>query len=147
MKQLAVALDIDADVEFTGWLESDGVIEVLASSSVCLVPDPKNPLNDVSSMVKVVEYMAMSCPIVAYDLTETRLTARAAAAYATPNDPRELAESLDRLLDDPELRARMGADGRERVESALSWEHAHGALKAAYERAFAAADRRVNCSH
>jgi len=141
-KELAAALGVDGDVDFLGWLDTERLVQVLATATVCVVPDPKNPLNDVSSMVKVVEYMAMSRPVAAYELEETRITAGDAAAYATPNDPKSLADVIDRLLDDPDLRARMSAAGRARVEAGLSWEFAEGELLAAYERAFAIADRR-----
>jgi glycosyltransferase involved in cell wall biosynthesis len=39
----------------------------------------------------------------------------------TPNDPSALAGAIGRLLDDPELRSRLGAAGRERVISRFTW--------------------------
>ena len=109
----------------------------LSSADVCLAPDPKNPLNDVSTMNKIVEYMAMSRPLVSFDLVEARVSAGEAALYATPNDEREFARLIAELLDDPERRARMGALGRERVEQELSWEHSRRELLQAYETVLA----------
>ena len=109
----------------------------LSSADVCLAPDPKNPLNDVSTMNKIVEYMAMSRPLVSFDLVEARVSAGDAALYATPNDEREFARLIAELLDDPERRARMGALGRERVEQELSWEHSRRELLQAYETVLA----------
>ena len=63
-------------------------------------------------MNKIVEYMAMSRPLVSFDLVEARVSAGDAAVYATPNDEREFARLIAELLDDPERRARMGALGR-----------------------------------
>ena len=77
-------------VEFTGWVEHETISRVLSSSDVCLAPDPKNPLNDVSSMVKISEYMAMSRPIVSYDLAESRFGAGEAAVFAASGRPRGL---------------------------------------------------------
>jgi glycosyltransferase involved in cell wall biosynthesis len=108
---------------------------VLASADVCLAPEPKNPLNDASTMIKIAEYMAMERPVVAFDLAESRVTAGAAAVYADPNDPSSFARCIDGLLDDPKRRASMGAAGRERVENGLSWEHSTRCLLAAYARA------------
>ncbi len=105
----------------------------LSTADVCLAPDPKNPLNDVSTMNKIVEYMAMSRPLVSFDLIEARVSAGDAAVYATPNDEREFARLVAELLDDPQRRGYMGALGRQRVEQELSWEHSRAQLLSAYE--------------
>jgi glycosyltransferase involved in cell wall biosynthesis len=135
MRRLARELGLEQDVEFTGWVEQEQIRRVLAASDVCLAPDPKNPLNDVSSMVKLSEYMAMSRAIVSYDLAESRVSAAWAAVYAPPGDVDELARLVDELLDDPARREAMGRAGRERVERRLAWEHQEQALLSAYDRA------------
>ena len=132
LQERAERLGLD-DIEFTGWISDRGQIRrILDTSDVCLSPEPKNALNDASTLIKVAEYMAMAKPIVAFDLLETRFTAGRSAAYATPNDPESFAAELDRLLDDPVRRARMGAVGRARVLRGFSWEHSRGALLEAY---------------
>jgi glycosyltransferase involved in cell wall biosynthesis len=130
---LASRLGLDEVVEFTGRVPDETVQAYLSTADLCLSPDPKNPLNDVSSMNKVVEYMAMSRPVVSFDLHEARVTAGDAAVYATDNDEARFAELIAELLDDPERRERMGMTGRRRVEKALSWEVSRGNLLAAYE--------------
>jgi glycosyltransferase involved in cell wall biosynthesis len=130
---LAHRLGLDDVVEFTGRVPDETVQRYLSTADVCLSPDPKNPLNDVSSMNKVVEYMAMSRPLVSFDLREARVTAGDAAVYAPDNDEIRFAELTAELLDDPARRERMGAIGRRRVEEALSWEVSRGNLLAAYE--------------
>jgi len=137
MRGLATELELDDVVEFTGWVEHDTVRRVLSTSDVCLAPDPKNPLNDISSMVKISEYMAMSRPIVSYELTESRISAGDAAVYAAANDVHDFADKLDALLDDPEGRERMSTLGRKRAEATLAWEHQERSLLAAYARALA----------
>ncbi|HEY3262155.1 MAG TPA: glycosyltransferase, partial [Pseudonocardiaceae bacterium] len=101
----------------------------------CLAPDPHNPLNDVSTMNKIMEYMAMSRPIVSFDLREARVSAGEAAVYAPANDELEFAKLIARLLDDPGERARMGALGKARVDGPLSWENSRTALLRAYAAA------------
>jgi glycosyltransferase involved in cell wall biosynthesis len=134
-RDLAGRLGIGDAVEFTGFLDdAEGVRRVLASADVCLAPEPKNPLNDASTMIKIGEYMAMERPVVAFDLTESRVTAGAAAVYAEPNDPSSFARCIDALLDRPAERERMGAIGRDRIENGLSWEHSRVRLLAAYAR-------------
>jgi glycosyltransferase involved in cell wall biosynthesis len=135
MKGLTVELGLGECVEFSGWVEHETIGRVLSSSDVCLAPDPSNPLNDVSSMVKISEYMAMSRPMVSYDLAESRFGAGDAALFAPPGDHAGFARLISELLDDPERRAEMGAAGRERVESVLAWEHQERSLLAAYARA------------
>jgi len=135
MKALAAELGLAEQVEFSGWVEHETIGRVLSSSDVCLAPDPSNPLNDVSSMVKISEYMAISRPIVSYDLAESRFGAGDAAAFAAPDDHDGFARLVSELLDDPDRRAAMGAAGRERVENVLAWEHQERALLAAYSRA------------
>jgi glycosyltransferase involved in cell wall biosynthesis len=130
---LARELGLDDCVEFTGRVSDDDLARYLSTADVCLAPDPKNPLNDVSTMNKIVEYMAMSRPLVSFDLIEARVSAGEAAVYATPNDEREFARLISELLDDPERRARMGALGRQRVEQELSWEHSRRHLLDAYD--------------
>ena len=135
MRALANELGLGDVVEFTGWVEHDTIRRVLSTSDVCLAPDPKSPLNDVSSMVKISEYMAMRKPIVSYDLMESRASAGDSAVYAAADDVEGFARLIDELLDDAPRRATMGEVGRSRAEQLLAWEHQERALLAAYERA------------
>ncbi|MEV4074759.1 glycosyltransferase family 4 protein [Nonomuraea fuscirosea] len=135
MVALARELGLDDCVEFTGRIPDEDLMRYLSTADVCLSPDPLNPLNDVSTMNKVMEYMAMSKPIVSFELREARVSAGEAALYAPANDESEFAKLISRLLDDPEERRRMGEIGRERVAGPLSWEHSKTALLAAYEAA------------
>jgi glycosyltransferase involved in cell wall biosynthesis len=99
---------------------------------VGIAPDPLNPLNDVSTMNKIMEYMAMGLPMVSFDLTESRVSAGDAALFARPNDVDEFAALVSELLDDPVRRKQMGEVGRERVAGALSWTRSEESLLAAY---------------
>ena len=136
MKQYAVELSINHIVTFTGQVDYNQVMEGIASADVCLCPDPKTPLNDKCSLVKVIEYMSLGRPLVAFDLKEVRNSAQRAALYAQPNDENDFSKKINFLLDNPELRASMGSLGRERVMKFLTWEHSKAALYAAYDKAF-----------
>ena len=135
MVELAAELGLADATEFTGRVPDEDVRRILSSADVCLAPDPKNPLNDVSTMNKIIEYMAMSRPLVSYDLVEARVSAGDAALYAEPNDPDAFARAIDELLDDAARRRRMGELGRRRVERELSWARSETELLRAYERA------------
>jgi glycosyltransferase involved in cell wall biosynthesis len=114
-------LDLTDYVMFTGRVPDDVLQSILSTSDVGLCPDPKNPLNDVSTMNKTMEYMAYSVPVVAFDLRETRVSAQDAALYATPNEVKDLAAKVIELLDDQERRKAMGDRGRQRVVDQLAW--------------------------
>ncbi|MEM9611010.1 MAG: glycosyltransferase family 4 protein [Actinomycetota bacterium] len=133
MVALATELDLDDCVEFTGRVSDADVCRYLSTADVCLAPDPKNPLNDVSTMNKIMEYMAMERPLVSFDLIEAKVSAGDAALYATPNEVSEFGDLIAQLLDDPDRRAEMGAVGRKRVEGELSWDHSRRHLVNAYE--------------
>ncbi|WP_326945946.1 MULTISPECIES: glycosyltransferase family 4 protein [unclassified Amycolatopsis] len=135
MVALSAKLGLANQVEFTGRISDEDLVRYLSTADVCLSPDPLNPLNDVSTMNKVMEYMAMSKPIVSFELREARVSAGDAAVYAPANDEAEFAVLVSRLLDDPEERVRMGKLGQARVAGPLSWENSAKALLAAYEHA------------
>ncbi|MDQ6883920.1 MAG: glycosyltransferase family 4 protein [Candidatus Dormibacteraeota bacterium] len=121
-------------IDFTGFLSNDKAIaDYLATADVCVSPDPKNPFNDICTMEKVVEYMAMGKPLVAFDLHEVRDTARGAGLYVEANDPRAFGDKILELLDSPETRRRMGELGRQRFNDTLAWEHQRESLLKAYE--------------
>ncbi|GHE97408.1 glycosyltransferase WbuB [Amycolatopsis deserti] len=132
MVALSRQLHLDDQVEFTGRIPDADLVRYLSTADVCLAPDPLNPLNDVSTMNKIMEYMAMSRPIVSFDLREARVSAGDAAVYAPANDELEFAKLTARLLDDPAERKRMGELGAERVAGPLSWANSARALLAAY---------------
>jgi glycosyltransferase involved in cell wall biosynthesis len=89
-------------------------------------------MNDKSTMNKIMEYMALGKPMVQFDLTEGRYSARDASLYARRNDAFDLAEKILALIEDPELCAAMGAYGRRRVERELEWRHQAPRLLEAY---------------
>ena len=120
---LSHRLDLSEFVTFTGRAPDAEVAAILSTADVGISPDPKNPLNDVSTMNKTMEYMAFALPVVAFDLRETRFSAGDAAVYATPNDVGEMAQLLVDLIDDEPRRHEMGRSGRTRVEQELAWDH------------------------
>lgn len=120
-------------VEFTGRVPDATVATVLSTADVALSPDPKNPLNDLSTMNKTMEYMAFSVPVVAFDLRETRVSAGDAALYARPNDVAEFSELVVALIDDEHRRRQMGASGHRRVTEALAWEYQRKAYLSVYD--------------
>jgi glycosyltransferase involved in cell wall biosynthesis len=135
MRELTSRLALDDHVTFTGRIPDEELLAYLSTADVALSPDPHNPLNDVSTMNKVLEYMAMGLPMVSFDLREARVSAGDAAVYVACNDTDAFAAAASELLDDPAQRAWRGRLGQERIAGALSWEHSKVALLASYAAA------------
>lgn len=142
VKADVTARGLDAHFTFTGPQYGDALLAWLNASDICVSPDPKTAMNDISTMNKVIEYMTLSKPVVQFDLHEGRASAGDAALYARANDPVDFAGKIAQLLDDPDRRAAMGAIGRARVEGGLSWAHSAPRLLEAYDRVFAKLRRR-----
>jgi glycosyltransferase involved in cell wall biosynthesis len=132
VQKLRDDLGLSDSVEMTGRISDDDVATYLSTADLCVCPDPLNPLNDVSTMNKVLEYMTFGRAMVSFDLKESRYSARDGALYATPNDEIEFGEKIIQLLDDEKLRSEMGQTNRERVKTELSWEHTSRELLRAY---------------
>jgi glycosyltransferase involved in cell wall biosynthesis len=125
-------------VTFTGQVPHEDVLAYLSNADLGVSPDPKTPMNDNSTMIKIFEYMAFGLPVVLFDLKEGRRVAGPAALYASPNDPIDFANQMSRLLNCAELRDQLGAFGRKRIEEGLNWETEKKALLQAYSTALQA---------
>ncbi len=136
LKKMTVALGVQKNVLFTGRIPDEELIRYLSTADVCVGPDPKNELNDKSTMNKIMEYMAMAKPVVSFDLKEARFSAQDAALYARPNDTEDFANKILELLKDEKRRQQMGEYGRKRIEQELAWSHTEKKLIKAYERVF-----------
>lgn len=135
LKRMAAEMGLSDHVTFTGRAPDRDLFEVLSTADVCVNPDRVNDMNDKSTMNKIMEYMAFEKPIVQFDVTEGRFSAREASLYARANDPKDMADKILELLAAPDRCATMGTFGRRRVEQELSWSHQVDTLIAAYQRA------------
>lgn len=146
VKALATKMQLDDYVTFTGRASDQALLAMLNTADVCVNPERVNDMTDKSTMNKIMEYMALGKPMVQFDVTEGRFSAQDASLYAKPNDVVDLAEKLLALIDDPERRKSMGVSGRRRVCEQLAWPYEVPKLLSAYERAFAAKERRAKPS-
>jgi glycosyltransferase involved in cell wall biosynthesis len=121
LRVLMNKLQLQENVELPGFVSDEDLEANLAAADVCVDPDPSSPLNDLSTWIKIMEYMAYAKPIVSFALAETRYSAQDSALYVKPNDEAEFARGIATLMSDPELRLKMGASGRKRVEQHLQW--------------------------
>jgi len=123
-------------VNFTGRIPDEQLLDILSTADVCVNPDKPCEMNDLSTMIKIMEYMALGKPIVQFDLKEGRVSAQEASLYSsnTGSLANDFADKILWLLDRPEERKRMGEFGRNRVEKELAWEYSVPNLLAAYAR-------------
>ena len=123
LQQLARDLGVEDWITFTGRADDDMIRSYLSTADVALCPDPPTAFNNVSTMIKTMEYMAFGLPMVAFDLLETRFSAGQAARYVGEVSPQAFAGAIDELLSDPEQRERLGQFGLTRVRDDLAWHH------------------------
>lgn len=134
LEQLARQLDVAAQVRFTGFLPRADILALLAQCDVGVTPDPPGPMNNASTMLKVLDYLLCGLPQVLYDLPENRVTAGDAGVYARPGDEHDLTAVLARVLTDDALRVTLAARAQERLAT-LAWEdNGACALREAYRR-------------
>jgi glycosyltransferase involved in cell wall biosynthesis len=133
LREIADELNLADHIVFTGRIPDEPAMEILSTADVCLSPDPKNPLNDVSTMTKIMEYMSLGKPIVSFDLKEARYSAGESAIYVNNNDAVAFADGILKLLSDPEEASKMGEVGVARVDAALSWQKQSMNLLKAYQ--------------
>lgn len=119
-------------IVFTGFLDVPDHLKILSTADVCLSPDPYNTMNDKSTMVKVMEYMALGKPIVSFDLKETRYSAGESAYYVANNDAGAFADGMLYLFNHPEICTRMGTIGRRRIDESFCWQIQSECLLQAY---------------
>src|SRR5215217_610596 len=136
LRAQAHSLKLNTTVNLTGYISDADLLQNLAAADICVDPDPSSPLNDVSTWIKIMEYMAYGKPIVSFDLKETRFSAQEAALFVPPNDELLFAKAVACLMDDPALCRKMGQFGRKRVEEQLQWSVVSRNLVQAYECLF-----------
>jgi glycosyltransferase involved in cell wall biosynthesis len=132
LQALATTLGIQDHVVFTGRIPDPEALDILSTADVCLSPDPHNPLNDLSTMTKVMEYMALGKPTVSFHLKENTYSAGDAALYVHNNDPAAFAEGMLYLFQHSDEARRLGEIGVRRVQETFSWQQQVKRLYEAY---------------
>ena len=137
LRRLVKEKQVDDIMTFTGRIPKAELLEILSTADVCVNPDRPCPMNSMSTMIKIMEYMALGKPIVQFEGVEGRFSAQEASLYCNEIDhTTDFANKILWLLDHPEERERMGRFGLRRIEKELAWEYSVEKLLAAYERAF-----------
>ena len=136
-EQLIDRLAIGGSVRFLNGLSDTELAAVVGSAEIACVPSLYEGFS-----LPTVEAMACETPLVvsrAGAIPEVVGPDGRCADLVTPGDVGELAIALERLLDDPERRERMGRAGRARALGRFSWRAVAEATAAAYAEVIAAA--------
>jgi glycosyltransferase involved in cell wall biosynthesis len=136
IKELCEKMNLQEFVTLPGRVDDKTLFTILSTADVCVNPDRVTTMNDISTMNKIMEYMALGKPIVQFDVTEGRYSAQEASLYAKANDSVDFADKVMELLADPQARARMGQFGSRRVNDELAWHHEQPKLIEAYDKLF-----------
>jgi glycosyltransferase involved in cell wall biosynthesis len=134
LRRLSEELKVADVVQFLGYVPDDLLLDYLSTADVCLAPDPPDRMNQLSTMTKIMEYMACQRPIVSFDLLETRRSAGDAAFYVEKEDTKMFARALLELLDDQPRRERMGKIGLQRSIQLVGLARSQRALLDGYSR-------------
>jgi glycosyltransferase involved in cell wall biosynthesis len=134
LKRLSEELKVGHVMEFLGYVSDDLLLDYLSAADVSLAPDPPSRMNRLSTMTKIMEYMACQIPIISFDLLETRRSAGDAAFYVEEEDPKMFAQALVDLLDDKARRERMSEIGLQRSIELVGLDLSRKALVEAYSR-------------
>jgi glycosyltransferase involved in cell wall biosynthesis len=144
LKRLAKELDIDHAIQFVGRISDALLLDYLSTADLCLAPDPPDQMNQLSTMTKILEYMACQRPIVSFDLVETRRSAGDAAVYVQEDDARQFGDAINQLLEDAPRRNQMGRVGLDRTLNLIGWDRSREALLEAYSGLFTGDARSKN---
>lgn len=136
MKAMAEQMGLGPAVHFTGRISDEHLWAYLSTADLCVDPDPFSEWSNLSTMNKIIEYMAFGRPIVAFDLIEHRRSAELAAVYVEANNDAALARATRELLLDVERRHIMSQFARARFREELAWENSEKQLIATYRNLF-----------
>jgi len=134
LQRLSRELKVADYIEFLGHVSDDLLLDYLSTADLCLAPDPPDRMNQLSTMTKIMEYMACQRPIVSFDLLETRRSAGDAAVYVDREDTKLFAQAILELLDDAPRRQKMGDIGLQRSIQLVGLDRARKGLLEAYFR-------------
>jgi glycosyltransferase involved in cell wall biosynthesis len=136
LKKLSEEMGLSNYVDFYGRVDDNTLVDVLNTADVCVNPDKPTEMNNLSTMNKIMEYMALKKAIVQYDLKEGKVSAQAASLYAKNDDTSDFGDKIMWLLDNSEKRKEMGEFGYKRIINELSWNHEKDNLLSVYKKIF-----------
>lgn len=123
-------------VELLGWIPYRDIYKHLSRADIGLILFHPLP-NHIEAMPnKLFEYMSVGLPIIAsnFPLWKEIVEGNECGLTVDPLNPKEIAQAIEYLLDHPELRQKMGENGRRAVLEKYNWENEAKKLLALYQQ-------------
>jgi len=119
-----------------GFLNRDGVRNLLSKSCAGLVLSHPTPANEVSYPIKLFEYMSAGLPVIASDFPLWReiISSSGCGLLVDPLNAVAIAKAMEYILDHPVEAEEMGRRGRKAVVEKYSWDAESRKLIAFYEK-------------
>jgi glycosyltransferase involved in cell wall biosynthesis len=111
------------DVRFFSPLPYEQFIQLVAISDVTAFPYPDNPLHRSKCSTRIIDYMSMKRAVLTTAVGQNAeyILNGESGILAPPGDENRFSRELEVLLQDPELRAKLGRNARQRVKDTFSW--------------------------
>ena len=136
LRKLSENMNLSSYINFTGFIPDKEKLEILSSSDICVNPDIPCEFNNKSTMVKIMEYMALGKPIVQFDPKEGRFSAQEASLYAKKGSIKDFSEKILTIINNEDLGKKMGDIGFKRIRDKLDWKYSIPNLLKAYAAVF-----------
>jgi len=135
MKKLCKSLEVENNVEFTGWIDFRLVPSYIAASDVCLVPHHSSGHTNTTIPHKLFQYMAMRKPVIVTDCKPLkRIVEETNSGMIVPSkDYNEMADVIITLYNDRKYARKLGENGRKAVEEKYNWDNEARKLRKLYE--------------
>lgn len=134
LKEMHSGLNLKENVKFTGYLSWNEIHAYLNTADIGLSPDLYTLQNNISTMIKIMEYMSHGLPILSFDLKENKYSAGEAAVYCESYDYKDFAEKILLMLEDKELLKKKSAIGINRYKNIFNWSNSKQNLFDLYKK-------------
>lgn len=116
LEELAVKIDVENKVEFTGLVPREEIPEILSKSMIGVAPLKQDDTLEYAIPTKAYEYMSCELPVIATGVGEIEeLMAESSGGLYVGNDASEIADTIEMLLTDISQREILGQQGREHM--------------------------------
>ncbi len=131
----ASILGLDGNVTFTGKIPYEDAPTYLSLGEVAVAPK----ISATEGSGKLLNYMSIGLPTVAFDITVSREYLNDLGIYASPGDQDSLAQALETVLENRDLAVSLGQGLRQRAIQQFSWRAAGERLMDIYDQVCRAA--------
>jgi len=128
-RQQVARLGLTTRVHIVGPLWGEDKLAAIVDADCFCLPSRQEGFS-----MAITEVMACGLPVVISEPCHFPEVREAGAGEVVPLDARAIADALERVLQDPQQRQRMGQAGRELVRSRYTWPHIAEQCVRAYRR-------------